>query len=424
MENLERIVNVLVDRAEDLRHNNDPDMSMFPKEQVPEIYTKAAERTFQKKDFESTAHYLYLGHNWDKLLELGIPLYHSESEEERKAGKYFLDSLIQHTNIPEDLAVELAEEMISKQVPDYYWAAIALNSGKAVTRAGELANQLLGDGRYDDGIRFLAVAGKKLSDDEREKYSDAALENGKPEDAFKFYSELELPIPYDKAKAMIDGKNRWLFDTVLKYVNKTGNSFTPQDFREFGDKFFDEENYYTALKVYVNAGRIIKKEEYRVLGEQILSESKRIERERTSWSGGVLPSVKIAFDYLSKHSRRKARQRIAQYADNLLEEEDFAKFGTNILHFGEIYKMIGVSIPIDTALKAAQIAEKKERYSEAAEYYMVAGMKDDAKRMGNTALQSDNDWQKRYGARDCFQAANDKEGLAIAEFLDKNLRGY
>ena len=44
--------------------------------------------------------------------------------------------------------------------------------------------------------------------------------------------------------------------------------------------------------------------------------------------------------------------------------------------------------------------------------------------MGNLALTSDNDWQREYGSKDAFEAAGDKDGLAVVQFMEKNLRRY
>ena len=84
---------------------------MFPKEQVPDIYAKSAEGAFQRKDFEATGYYLFLGQRWDKLLEWGKSFCHSKSDEERKAGRYFLETLMCHDNLPEDVATELANDI-------------------------------------------------------------------------------------------------------------------------------------------------------------------------------------------------------------------------------------------------------------------------------------------------------------------------
>ena len=208
-------------------------------------------------------------------------------------------------------------------------------------------------------------------------------------------------------------------------MDKNKNPFIAEDFKEFGDKFYDEEKYERALEVYERARNTIQPEEYKTRGEQILSQSKKIESERSSYSPDEpMPSVKIAFNYLLKHNVKKAKERITQYANNLLEKEDFARVGPNFSQFGKLYEMIGVPIPVDKALIAAQIAEKRKKYFEAAEYYAIAKKKNDVKRMGDVALQGDNDWLKNHNARKCFQLVKNKEGRAIVEFLTKNTINY
>ena len=426
MGNLEGIVNVLVERSKEFERKNSIDMSMFPADQISEIYLKAGEETFLRGDFKSAAHYLFFGQNWDKILEFGVSYFHGDSNEEKEVGKDFLRILTAHDKLPKHIAIELAEDMISEEHSDYWGAARALNAGGAVIRAEEMAYQLLNEGMIEEGTLFLAVAGKKLSDEDREKYSGIALDKGRFEDAFNFYEGQDLMMPMDKAKSIINGrKNDWLFDKVVKYMDDTKHSFVPRDFREFGDEFFEQGEYYKALGLYKRAGKMIRAKEYRAKGGQILSESTKIESARDSYSpGSIMSSVKIAFDYLSQHSVKEAKKRIAQYANNLLEEKDFAKVGSNVSQFGKLYEMIKTRIPADKALRAASIAEEKEGYDEAANYYVFAGMKDDAKRMGNMALRSDNSWQRKYGARECFKVAGDKEGIALVGFLDKNTRDY
>ena len=422
---LERIVNILVDNAEELRHASKIDMSMFPQEQVPIIYAKAAEGTFQKRDFETTGRYLYLGQQWEQLLQWGVYLYHSGSDKEKKAGKNFLEILMCHNKLPEEISIELANDILAHE-GEYsrFRAAMALDAGRAVTRAEEVANQFLNEGRYSDGTKFLAVAGKKLSDKQVKKYSEIALEKGMYKDAFEFYEQQKLPIPHNRAKVIaIDGKESWLFNRVVKYMDETQHSFTPKDFKEFGDKFFEEGNQWEALNIYERAGDTIQPQEYKTKGEQILAQSRAIESTRNAWSHGQpLPSIKLAFDYLSRYNLEEAKQRIAKFANNLLEEGDFVRFDHNFSQFGILYEMIDLPLPVDKALIAAQIAENNKAYDEAAKYYVAAGMKDAARKMGDIAIRSDNNWQKTYGARNCFELAGDEEGLAIISFLEKNTR--
>jgi len=426
MIDLERIADVFVANKKKFARKNSLDMSMFPKEKVSEIYIKAAERTFQEKDFDSTRHYLFLGRIGDKLLEWGVLLYQSKVEKERKAGKNFLETLVYFDKIPKDIAIELAEDIISEKHPDYSRAALALYRGGALTKAEELSKKLLNEGIHEGGVKFLATAGKRLSNKERRKYSEIALEKERPEDAFKFYEGRKLSLSKRRAKDIINGtKKEWLFDDVIKHMDKNKNPFIAQDFKMFGDNFFNKEKYSKALEVYERARDTIQPEEYKTKGEQILSQSKKIESERTSYSPDEsMPSVKIAFDYLSKHNVKEAKRRIVQYADNLLEKEDFAKVGPNFSQFGKLYEMIGMKIPADKALIAAKMAEEKKEYHEAARYYFDAGRKNDVRRMGNFSLKSNDAWKRIRGAEECFELLKNKEDLAIIKFLDKNKVDY
>jgi tetratricopeptide (TPR) repeat protein len=425
MAELERIVKILVDNSEQFRNRSSIDMSMFPKKQVQKIYTKAAEGTFQKKDFEATATYLWLGKAWDKLLEWGVPFYHSRIDKKKEVGKSFLEVLMVHNTLPESLAIELAEDILANDGESSRCrAAIALEAGGAKTKAKEVAMELLNKGIYKASLDFLKVAGKNLSNKEREKYSEIAMQKGRYEDAFDFYEDRRLKMPHNKAKIIINNlKPEWCFDEIVKHMDENGNPFTPKEFKKFGNKFFKKGDYWRALGVYARALDSIKPEEYKIKGEKILSQSKKIESERNSYTPGeIMPSVRLAFDYLSRWDAEKAKQRITQYADDLLEKKDFAEVGPNFLQFGKIYKMAGLQIPAEKALIAAQIAEKREKYNEAAEYYIAAGMRDSAKRMGDISLQSKYEWDRIYGSKKIFQAIDDKEGIAISEFLEKNTR--
>src|SRR3989338_8635460 len=107
--NLETITTILVNNAKTFIGRNALDMSMFPEAEVPRIYAAAAEGTLKNRDFDATAHYLRLGKQWARLLELGVPFFHSKDEEEQKTGTLFLGILMRHDTLPEATAVELAD---------------------------------------------------------------------------------------------------------------------------------------------------------------------------------------------------------------------------------------------------------------------------------------------------------------------------
>ncbi len=423
--NLETITNVLVDNAEKFRERHSLDMSMFPIDEVPRIYAAAAEGTLRNRDFRATAQYLFSGKQWGRLLELGVPFFHSANEEEKTAGKYFLEILMCHYKLPKDTAIELADHILENDGEHYASrAAMALAAGNAKERADELANQFFNEGKLVDGLNFLNVAGKNLSTGVVDRLSDIALENKRPEEAFKLYESLQLVIPRDKAKKIADrGINHWILDSIIKYQDKSKTPFSSEEFRSFADAIFNSGNYENALKFYERAGDSISKEGYKSRGEQILSKVTEIESSITGWCPGkVWQSVRNAFEYLSKNDLNEAKKRLSQYADSLLYQSDFAKAGSNVEAFGKIYEMIELQIPFPQALKAAKVCEDKKSYGEAAKFYAAAGMKDAAKRMGDSALKSNNNWEKKYGSSEAFNAVGDKDGLAVVKFIEKNLR--
>ncbi|MBI4141172.1 hypothetical protein HY485_05025, partial [Candidatus Woesearchaeota archaeon] len=194
-------------------------------------------------------------------------------------------------------------------------------------------------------------------------------------------------------------------------------------FKEFGDKLFERQDYDAALELYEKAKDAISSQEYCSKAEQILAASKQIEQNRTSWSSNtVFPTVRTAYAYLSIGSPQDAKQRIARYADELLEQEDFAEISSNTQQFWLIYDMLKMLMPSNKAFKAATKAEADKEYDLAAKFYSTAGMPDCAKRLGMNALKSNNDWQRYYGAVNAFAAAQDEEGTAIAKFINKHLR--
>lgn len=424
--NLETITNILVDNAEAFR-NRTPDMSMFPEAEVAKIYAAAAEGTLRNRDLESTGHYLILGKHWERLLELGVPFFRSRDEKEQEAGKHFLEILVGHNKLPEDIAIELANNIL-KNDGEYsrYRAAAALKAGDATERAEEVAYDFFNQGNLEDGESFLKVSGKKLTDDEITLFAGAALKQQNYKGTFELYESQSMKLPKDRAKVIANSDiGSWLFDRVVEYMSKNKNPFTTEEFKEFADTMFETGNHKQALKVYKKAGRAISSEEYRIRGEQILDQVKEIEGNRTGYSPGeVWPTVRNAFDYFYKDNKRKAKKRIARYADSLLDQEDFAVAGSNVEAFAKIYEMVKMNIPVNRALQAARISEEKEKYGLAAKFYAAAGMKDAAKRVGDLALRSDSDYQKEYGSREAFKAAGDKDGLAVAEFIERNLSRF
>lgn len=425
MVDLEKITDILVKNAQKFGTMNKIDMSMFSKNKIPEIYNLAATKALEKEDYDAVGTFLYHGNLWNRLLEIGDKFFHSDEKNKKEAGKHFLEILMCHYKLPKDIAVELADDILENDGEhSRYRAVMALRAGKAIDQAEEIGYHFLEEGNFEDGMRFLNLAKKDLSDKEVEKYAKIALEKGRFEDVLKFHQFTTLDMSKDRARTIIKA-NPNLFDEVFAYMEEMEDSFTPEEIKEFADQFFEAEEYKKALGLYEKAGNLISGDGYIKKGEEIILFTKKIESQRTSWSPGkVWPTLDIAHAYFSKKSPEEAKQRIASYADALLEKDDFARISSNISQFGMLYKMLKMKIPVDKALKAAQLSEKKGRYDEAAEFYVAAGKPEEAKRLGNLALNSENSYQQEYGAKACFKLAGDKEGLALYEFIKKNLRRY
>jgi len=425
--NLETITTILVDNAKTFIHRTALDMSMFPEAEVPKIYAAAAEGTLKNRDFNATGHYLYLGKQWARLLELGIPFFHSKDEEEQKAGKHFLEILTHHDKLPEATAIELGDYILQHDGEhSRFRAAIALKSGNATQRAEEVAHDFFEEGNFKDGKAFFDVTGKKLTTEEVTRFAEIALQRGRYDDAFKFYESQKLSLPKDVAKAIANSDVRgWAFDLVVEYMDKTKKTFTAQEFKEFADVIFEAGNHQKALDIYERAGKAVSSDDYKTRGEKILEKARDIESSRSSYSPGVLwPTVSTAFAYLSKNNINEAKRRITQFADSLLDQADFTRIGSNTDAFAKIYEMVELPIPVDKALKAAHLSEERKDYGEAAKFYAAAGMKDAAKRIGDIALRSDNHWQREYGSKEAFIAAGDEAGFAVALFIEHNLRRF
>lgn len=426
--NLETITNILVDNAERFMHR-EPDMAMFPEKEVPKIYAAAAEGALRKWDFEATERYLFLAKQWARLLELGTSFFHSPDTQEKEAGASFLYTVALHDKLPKDVAVELADHTLERNEGlATHLVAKVLHAGGATEMAEELAYRFFNQGNFEEGKDFLSASGKRLTADEAEKFAGIALNNGRYDDAFKFYETSSLPLPKDRAKAIASsdiGERGifYLFDRVVKYMDETKKPFTAGEFRDFGHAIFNAGHYRQALKMYERAQGLVSPEDYWLMGQNILERSEEIERSRTCGTcGHVWPTVSQAFDFLSRDSPERAKQRLAKYADALLDQPDFARIGgSNVQQSLLIYEQIGVPMPVAKALKAAKISEENKSYAEAAKFYAAAGMKESAKRMGLAALNDDEGWQKPYLTQIAFQAAGDEEGLAVASFIGHNL---
>ena len=114
MAGLERIVGILVDKYDELK-NRKIDLSMFPKEEAQKIYALAAERALQQGNFDAVSRYLLEGKQWERMLELGVPLFRSEDAALKEQGQKLLITLeYQHGKLPEDVAIELADSILAR----------------------------------------------------------------------------------------------------------------------------------------------------------------------------------------------------------------------------------------------------------------------------------------------------------------------
>lgn len=432
--NLETIVNILVDNAKEFGNRNHLDMSMFPENEVPRIFAAAAEETLRMKDYDSTSHYLYLGKHWARLLELGVPFFHSKDKEEQKFGKQYLEILMYHDKLPKEVAIELADYILKHDGEhSRYRAAKALAAGNAIEKAEQVAYQFFNEGNLEDGESFFQVTGKKLNEVEVERFAGIALEQGNYRKVLELYEAHSIRLPKERAKAIIAGSlackirgranfDGYTFDWVMNYMAKAHDPFTQEEFKEIADTVFKAGEHGKALELYGQTGKLISPEEYRVKGEQILSQAKEIEKHRNCSNGQVWPSLSTAFAYLSKSDFESAKQKLAQYADSLLDQPEITSLDSNVSAFNKIYEMIGMPLPICGALKAARYSEGKQQYPEAAKFYAAAGMMDAAKRMGHLALKSKDKFEREYDSKRAFEIAGDKDGIAVAQFLEKNLR--
>jgi len=424
MDNLETIVNILTDNAPKFLKKHPIDMSMFSEKDIPKIYSAAADKTLKKGDFDSAGGYLCLGKHWGKLLELGTSFFHGKDEKEIMAGKKFLKVLLYYNqSLPQNTAIELAEHILEHDEKWVYQdAAAALAAGNATDRAEQIAYKFFGKGNFENGALFLTVAGKKLTSEEVNLFAGEALKHRKYEDGFQFYKMQSLSLPNDRAKIIAyESIGTELFEEIIEYMDQTRTPFSKKEFKELGDAIFEAGHHEEALEIYKRASKEFSPREYWMKGERILEEARSIESRRDSFSPReVWPTVKDAFSYLSEKDVKEARLRMAKYADSLLGQPDFAKICSNAEEFGKIYEMIKMPMPVNEALNAAYLFEKKKRYGDAAKFYAAAGRRDEARRMGNLALSVDNDWQKRYETIAALKAANYPHDQKVIKFIEQN----
>jgi hypothetical protein len=398
---LERIVNLMVKNHKTLERRNTIDMSMFPEDSVQPIFSAAAEKALEQGNLDAVSNFLYQGKIWDRMLELGKKYFHSTDEENRKTGKGFLEILMCHHKLPKDIAIELGNDIL-KNDGEYsrYRAVMAFKAGNALKRAEEVAYELLGGGNFEDGFRFLSLAKKDLSDAETRKYANIALKNKRYTDCLAFHQSITLDMSVSTALKLIEGDEK-IFDDVIKYMDEMDESFSKQDFMEFGEGFFNKGKYDKSLEMYKRAGDAVEKNYYKTLGERILASEK--------------PNFHSACDFLSAHNKKDAKKRLLDIANELQVYEDIARFEG-------IYGILKMKLPADLAEKAAEFSEAKGKYSEAAKFYEVAGKNDKVREMGNRYLESDDSFDVRYNAEQCFEMIKDKEGLAVTKFYKKNIR--
>lgn len=401
---LERIVNLMVKNKGTLNKKDALDMKMFPEDSIKPIFSAAAEKALEQEDLDSASSFLYQGKIWDKMLKLGKKYFSRINKKDREIGKNFLVTLMHHDKLPKNLSIELGNDILRNEEHSRYMAAMAFKAGNALKRAEEVAYELLGEGDFEDGLRFLSITGKDLSNAELQKYANIALENERYEDCLSFHQLVTLDMPIDTAKKVIKGD--WgLFDDVIKYMDEMDESFSRQEFAEFGHIFFNNKNYDKSLEIYRRAGNAVTKDEYKVLGEAILSHSER------------LIEFGSAYDFLSMHNKKDAKKRLLDIANDLQSYKD-------IREFEKIYGILKMKFPMDLAKKAAKLSEAEGKYDEAAKFYKIIGKNEKVREIGNKFLESDNSFDVRYKAENCFEMIKDKEGLAITKFYAKNIKRY
>ena len=113
---------------------------------------------------------------------------------------------------------------------------------------------------------------------------------------------------------------------------------------------------------------------------------------------------------------------MAKFADSLLKKKHFIRTKSNGVsgQFRLIYEMIDRNIPKNKALEAANMISKKGLFYEAGKLYKAAGSIKDVKLMGEQALKSDIEWERKYGSQECFRMAGDEGSTAFSKFLDEN----
>ena len=401
---LERIVNLMMKNYGTLEKRSTIDMSMFPEDSIQPIFSAAAEKALEQGNLGAVSNFLYQGKIWDRMLELGKKYFHSINKEARKSGKHFLEILMCHDKLPEDLAVELGNDILRNDGKhSRYRAVMAFGAGNASKRAEEVAYELLEEGDFEHGLRFLSITKKDLSNAEIQKYADIALKNKKYGDCLDFHQLVTLDMSIDTAREVIKG-NWGLFDDVIKYMDEMDDSFSGQEFAEFGDMFFDKKEYNKSLEMYRRAGDAVEKDYYKALGERILASEKPT-------------NFDYAYDFLSVHNKKDAKKRLLNIANDLQSYEDITKFK-------EIYGILKMKLPMDLAEKAAKLSEAKGEHDEAARFYEIIGENEKVREIGHRFLESDDSFDVRYEAENCFKMINDKEGLAITKFYKKNIKQY
>ena len=415
---LNTITDILGVRMNDVDNLGQLDLSMFPEELHAEIFAGAAEKALIAGDKKRTIELYRKGNSWVRRTQLGEEWY--ESKEDHEIGLQMLVNVAYHGGpLPRDLAIKVADSILNEKTGyiDNIAAKVLLAGGAkdVLEQKSRLAYE---KGDIKLGGTFAKSTELKFSPTELSQFALAAMANSdmRGSDILDFYEKHDLDIGHDTAVDLIKGHLYW-FEYIRKFAESKNITFDSKDLKEFADGFFKQRNFSEALNLYKEAGDSVEPTEYKTKGELILSLTEEIEGSSGGWSGQLFPTVESAYEYLCEHSIDGAKAVISKYADDLLEKEDIHKSRPNFVQFGEIYKMLELTIPPDKALVAAGIAEERKSYRQASGFYSAANRSDDVRRMAGLLIDTSDE----YGAQEAFACVGKEYDSVVAQFIEKNL---
>ena len=404
---------------------NKLDLSIVPDDKKEHVLNLAVEKAKENNDDEATRHILFYLEDWDQLLDMAKEKIANPDPEIHRLGLRNLWPLIhKHQSIPKDSAVELVElELEGKADEDIKWYNFInpIYLGGAVEKAKEIGDELLSQGNFEYGMRFMQIANYKPTKNELKRFAKVALANDRIQDAISFYQFETAHLTPKQARKILaaarvhenQAKGTSVVDAVFEYMEEMPVGLTEDDYREQGDLCFTRDfnnNKYQALDYYLKSGDKITPLELKERGLDILAGIKH----------GEEGSYKLAFKYLGMYDK--------SYAIQTMENIARWEASENPHHVETIYNVTGQVIPEDVALVAAQASIEKGWYGNAAKFYLGLGQKEKVSEMGDAAIsaadltkgkEADNS-STFYEAQKCFELIDDKDKLAEIEFLRKN----